>query len=568
MSPIQAGLIIFEYYSLSYNLILSAMTRKRYLSVWIFSLLLLACHSRQPADLILHNGRIYTVDSVFSMAEAFAVKDGKIIAVGKEKDILDAYSSGQVLDAGGQTVYPGFIDAHAHFVGYGQSLFSATLFGSASFEEVVQRVKKFADAHPGQAWILGRGWDQNKFPGKSFPDNTRLNELFPSTPVVLERVDGHAVIANARALELAGVSPNQKLEGGAIETKNGKLTGILIDNAQRLVGSRIPELSAADYEQRLLMAQQNCFAQGLTTITDCGLNRSDIERIDSLQKAGKLKMRLYVMLSDNPANLSYYIPRGPYKTDLLYVKGVKAYADGALGSRGACLLQPYDDKPGWQGFLLSNPAHYDSLAKWLAGTDFQLCTHAIGDSANRVILEVYNKYLGGKNDKRWRIEHAQVISAQDFGLFGKGSVIPSVQPTHATSDMYWAGERLGVARLKGAYAYKQLLQQNGWLPLGTDFPVEDISPFSTFLAAVFRVDAKGFPAGGFQPENALSREETIRGMTIWAARADCLENEIGSLEAGKRADFIVLDKDLMKVPAAEVLQTHVVSTWSGGIKMH
>ncbi|HMH21639.1 MAG TPA: amidohydrolase family protein [Puia sp.] len=543
------------------------MPRKRLFCAWIFALALLACHPRQRADLILHNGRVYTVDSAFSLAEAFAVRDGKILATGSNQEILDKYQSDSVVDAGGTPVYPGFIDAHAHFVGYGQSLFSAGLFGSDSFEEVVRRVKAFADSHPGQAWILGRGWDQNKFPGKSFPDNTLLNEAFPSTPVVLERVDGHAVIANAKALELAGAAPHQQLTGGEVETKNGKLTGILIDNAQRLVGSKIPGLSAADYEQRLLAAQANCFAQGLTTVTDCGLNRYDIEKIDSLQKAGKLKMRLYVMLSDNQDNLSYYLPRGPYKTDLLYVKGVKAYADGALGSRGACLLQPYDDKPGWQGFLLSNPAHFDSLAKLLSGTDFQLCTHAIGDSANRVILNVYNKYLGGKNDRRWRIEHAQVINGEDFVLFGKSSIVPSVQPTHATSDMYWAGERLGVARLKGAYAYQQLLQQNGWLPLGTDFPVEDISPYKTFLAAVFRVDSKGFPAGGFQPENALTREEAIRGMTIWAAKADMLEKEIGSLEAGKRADFIILDKDLMKVAQAEVLQTHVISTWSSGKKV-
>jgi predicted amidohydrolase YtcJ len=543
------------------------MSRKLLFSAWISCAFLLSCHSREPADLILHNGRVYTVDSAFSVAEAFAVRDGKILAIGSNKEILEKYQSDSMTDAGGAAVYPGFIDAHAHFVGYGESLFAASLFGSDSFEEVVRRVKAFADTHPGQAWILGRGWDQNKFPGKSFPDNRRLNETFPATPVVLERVDGHAVIANAKALELAGVVPGQQLTGGEVETKNGRLTGILIDNAQRLVRSKIPPLSAADYEQRLMAAQTNCFAQGLTTVTDCGLNRTDIGQIDSLQKAGKLKMRLYVMLSDNPGNLSYYLPRGPYKTDLLFVKGVKAYADGALGSRGACLLQPYDDKPGWQGFLLSNPAHYDSLAKLLAGTDFQLCTHAIGDSANRVILNVYNKYLGGKNDKRWRIEHAQVINEQDFELFGKGSIVPSVQPTHATSDMYWAEGRLGRDRIKGAYAYKQLLQQNGWLPLGTDFPVEDISPFKTFLAAVFRVDAGGFPKGGFQPENALSREEAIRGMTIWAAKADMLEKEIGSLEAGKRADFITLDKDLMKVAWDQVLETHVVFAWSGGKKV-
>ncbi len=474
-----------------------------------------------------------------------------------------------MIDAGGVLyIYQGFIDAHAHFVRYGQSLFTAALYGSTSFEEVVQRVKQFADAHPGQAWILGRGWDQNKFPGKAFPDNTLLNQLFPSTPVVLGRVDGHAVIANARALELAGVKPGQTLEGGTVETKNGRLTGILIDNAQHLVNSKVPEPSAADWDRMLDAGQKKCFAQGLTTVTDCGLDRVDVERLDSLQKAGKLKMRVYVMLSDTRENLSYYLPKGPYKTDLLYVKGVKAYADGALGSRGACLLQPYDDKPGWRGFLLRNPLHYDSLAAAVIGTDFQLCTHAIGDSANRMILQVYNKYLKGKNDRRWRIEHAQVIDSADLGLFGAASVIPSVQPTHATSDMYWAGERLGPVRIKGAYAFKQLLQQNGWIPLGTDFPVEDISPFKTFLAAVFRVDAKGFPAGGFQPENALTREEAIKGMTIWAAKADNLEKEIGSLEPGKKADFVILDKDLMEIPAAAILQTKAMATYSSGRKVY
>jgi predicted amidohydrolase YtcJ len=287
-----------------------------------------------------------------------------------------------------------------------------------------------------------------------------------------------------------------------------------------------------------------------------------------LQKEGKLTMRLYIMLSDDKENFDRYLPKGPYKTDRLFVKGFKFYADGALGSRGACLQQPYTDKPNWSGFLLNTKNHYDSMAAILANTGFQMCTHAIGDSGNRQILNTYTKVLKGKNDKRWRIEHAQVINKNDFDLFGASSIIPSVQPTHATSDMYWAEERLGAERLKGAYAYKQLLQQNGWIPLGTDFPVEDISPFKTFLAAVVRKDAKGFPANGFQMENALTRKQTIRGMTIWAAKADFLENEVGSLEENKKADFIILDKDLFKIPDAEILSTKVVATYSGGKKVY
>lgn len=523
---------------------------------------------KKNVDTIVYNGIVYTVNKTFTTTEAFAISNGKIIAAGSNNDILKKYSAKQMIDAKGNAVYPGFIDAHAHFVGYGQSLFQVDLFGANSWEEVIDRVKKFAAEHPGEKWIRGRGWDQNKFPGKSFPANEKLNELFADKPVYLSRVDGHAAIANEIALNLAGIKPGQTLVGGEIETKNGVLTGILVDNATDLISDIIPRATKEDYQKWLTAAEKNCFALGLTTITDCGLMYNDVEEIDRLQREGKLNMRLYVMLSDNAANFSRYLKSGPYKTDKLFVKGFKFYADGALGSRGACLLEPYSDRPHWYGFLLSNKNHYDSMAKILATTHFQMCTHAIGDSANREILNVYNRALKGKNDKRWRIEHAQVINKNDFNLFSKANIIPSVQPTHATSDMYWEEERLGPQRIKGAYAFKQLLQQNGWIPLGTDFPVEDISPFKTFLAAVVRKDANGFPASGFQKENALSREEAIRGMTIWAAKADFLEKEIGSIEAGKKADFIILDKDLMKVNEKDILNTKVIMTFVGGKKVY
>lgn len=537
----------------------------------ILSIALLAvlfgCSDRK-VDTIIHHAVIYTVDSSFTVAEAMAVKDGKIVAVGKNEEIMSRYNAAENIDAEGTAVYPGFIDAHAHFVGYGRSLFQADLFGTKTWEETVARIKAFADQHPDLPWIQGRGWDQNRWPRKTYPTNEALNSLFPDKPVIITRVDGHASIANQKALELAGIQAGQTIVGGAIEVKNGQLTGVLIDNADNKVYAQIPEPTKEIYLQWLQAAQKNCFEQGLTTITDCGLSYQDVDAIDALQKEGKLDMRLFVMLSDNDENISKYLKAGPYKTDRLFVNGFKVYMDGALGSRGACLLQPYTDKAGWTGFLLRNPSHYDSLAKVLSGTPFQMCTHAIGDSANREILHIYNKYLQGKNDKRWRVEHAQIINPADFALFGSASIVPSVQPTHATSDMYWAEERLGKERLKGGYAFKQLLQQNGWIPLGTDFPVEDISPFKTFLAAVARKDAKGFPSEGFQKENALSREETIRGMTIWAAKASFLEKEVGSLEAGKKADFILLDKDLMKVPETEILDVKVKATYLGGKKVH
>ena len=540
----------------------------RQLFAIVITLLCSSCIN-QRVDLVVHHAQIYTVNEAFATAEAMAVQDGKIVAVGTNDEILKNYQADSVVDAQGATIYPGFVDAHAHFLGYGQSLYAVDLMFANSWEEVLERVQAFVATHPGNGWIRGRGWDQNRFPGKAFPTNAELNALFPDRPVLLERVDGHASIANDKALQIAGVKAGQTMVGGDFVVVGGKLTGLLIDNAVGVVEKNVPAATKEDYKNWLTAAQKNCFATGLTTITDCGLSPNDIDMIDALQKSNDLKMRLYVMLSDKPSSYtSSYFTNGGYTTDRLMVKGVKVYGDGALGSRGAALLAHYSDQPGWGGFLLSSQAHFDSVAAKLINTDFQMCTHAIGDSANRVVLKVYEKYLKGKNDKRWRVEHAQILNPIDFDYFGKYSIIPSVQPTHATSDMYWAGDRLGAERLKGGYAFQQLLNQNGWLPLGTDFPVEEINPFKTFLAAVARQDAKGFPAGGFQMENALTREQTIRGMTIWAAKANRMEKQVGSIEVGKKADFILLDKDLMKVSTDSILQVKVLKTYSNGERVH
>jgi predicted amidohydrolase YtcJ len=541
-------------------------------TISIFLLLILTicsinCAQKAKADLIVYNATIYTVDSSFSTIDAMVISGGKIVALGKTSELQSKYDAKEKIDVQGKFIYPGLIDAHAHFLSYGLGLQKANLVGTNSWQEILDTMAQFSKTVP-QGWLIGRGWDQNDWAVKEFPSKEKLDSLFPSRPVFLTRVDGHAAIANQKALDMAGVKAGDHLTGGELVTKNGKLTGVLVDNAVDLVEAKIPIPSEIQLTEALHDAEANCFAVGLTTIDDCGLAYQDVDLINQLQKNGKLKMRLYVMLSDRNENYDYAFSHGKIKTDRLNVSAFKVYADGALGSRGACLLQPYGDKPGWYGFLLSPKEHYDSVAKIIYEKGWQMCTHAIGDSGNRMILTTYAKYLQSTNDRRWRVEHAQVVNQNDFDLFGRFSIVPSVQPTHATSDMYWAEDRLGKERVKGAYAYQQLLKENGWIPLGTDFPVEDISPFKTFYAAVVRKDAKGFPAEGFQMENALTREQALRGMTIWAAKANFEEKEKGSLEVGKLADFVILDNDLMKVEGASILKTKVLSTFVGGEKVY
>ncbi len=527
-----------------------------------------ACNMKNKADLILIRGNIYTVDSSFSLVEAMAIGEGMIMATGTTEKISSEWSSDNIIDLEGKAVYPGFNDGHCHFYGYALNQYQkVNLRNTRSFSEIIEILRDHQAKRP-QEWILGRGWDQNDWEVKEFPDNDELNRLFPDNPVVLTRIDGHAVLANEEALRRAGINPETRIDGGEIRLSNGRMTGILLDNAADLMNRAIPEPDIDVRIKALLKAQEDCFAVGLTSLSDAGLDYETIMLIDTLQTAGKLKIRINAMLSPTEKNLMEFVEKGPFSKDFLTVNSIKLYADGALGSRGALMLEPYSDDPGNYGLLMSSTDYFMEILQKAYDKGFQVNTHCIGDSANRMMLNLYGKVLNGRNDRRWRIEHAQVIHAEDFRLFGEYSIIPSVQTTHCTSDMYWAGERLGQERLKGAYAYKDLLEQNGWLVNGTDFPIEEINPLLTFYAAVSRQDQTGFPAGGFQPDNALTGEEALRSITIWPSRGSFEENKKGTLEPGKVADFVVIEKDIMQADISEIPAIRVSETYIDGKKVY
>lgn len=526
------------------------------------AILLFSC-TKKNVSLIIINAKIYTVDSAFSNYDAMAVNDGKIVALGNNVDIQTKYKTDNQLDAKGQTILPGFIDAHCHFTGFATDMWKCNLTGTTSYTAIIEKVNTYAATAP-MEWIYGRGWDQNDWVVKQFPNKAELDKLYPNRPVFLKRVDGHAALLNQKALDIAGINESTKIVGGEVEVINGKLTGILIDNAMDFAELKIPIISDSLAKKYYLAAQAYCFEAGLTGVHDCGVSEHTIQLIQDAQKNDMLKMKIFALLSDSVNIYDKWIKSGPLKTPRLHVGGFKFYADGALGSRGACLLHDYADKKNWKGFLLETEAHFKTAAQKFANSKMQMCTHAIGDSGNRTVLKIYAEALKGKNDKRWRIEHAQVMDVADFHYFGEYSIIPSVQPTHATSDMYWAQDRVGPKQIKTAYAYQQLLQTNGWMPLGTDFPVEYIEPIKTFYAAVVRQDSKGYPANGFQMENALTRQQAIMGMTMWAAKAAFEEQEKGSLEPGKAADFVLLDTDIMTCNKSKILATKVLGTWVNG----
>ncbi len=537
----------------------------------LLSVLLIAlsgCQSKQKADLLVTNARVYTADSSFSTADAFVVNDGRFVAVGSAQTLTDQYDADSTADLGGQPVYPGFYDPHAHFLNLGQVLDQADLVGAESYDEVIERLKAFSAKHPEALWIVGRGWDQNDWTDKAFPTKEKLDAAFPNVPVALTRVDGHALLVNSKALRLAQVTAGSTLPGGEVVLENGQPTGVLVDNAMQLVKRVLPRPDNADKTRMLLAAERVCLSLGLTTVSDAGISPAEINLIDSLQKASKLKIRDYAMISLGEPNLNEYLKRGPFQTDRLTVRSFKLYADGALGSRGACLRRPYSDRPETGGFLLLSPAELERVTKLLYASNFQANTHCIGDSANHLMLNLYGKLLKGKNDRRWRIEHAQVVSPEDFAKYKQYSIIPSVQPTHATSDMYWAADRLGPVRVKGAYAFKELMQQNGLIAFGSDFPVEAPNPLFGFHSAVARQDAKNYPAGGYQMKNAVDRQSALLAMTRWAAYANFEDHLRGSIAPGKQADFVVLDRDIMTVPNAQLRQTKVRQTWIGGERLY
>jgi predicted amidohydrolase YtcJ len=533
---------------------------KHFLLLLLF--LVMSCNTKQSADTIFYNAKVYTVDEAFSVVEAIAIKDGKVVKTGSTKDILEQFNATEQIDASGKYIYPGFNDAHAHLYGLGENLRGVELKGTSSFEEIVQKLVDF-QKEKNSSFIVGRGWDQNDWYEKAFPTKDTLDILFPDTPVVLTRVDGHAMLVNQKALDLVGITTETEIDGGEIVKIDGKLTGVLVDNPMILIENSIPPLTKDDIKEALLKAQDIAVSHGLTSLTDAGLARQVIETIREMYDDNTLKLKMNIMVSNSMEDIDYYLEKGVIKTPRLRVGSVKVYADGALGSRGAALKNPYSDQHNHFGAMVIGLEDFDALAYKLSNTDYQMNTHAIGDSANSVVLKTYKKHLKDKPNKRWRVEHAQVLDSTEYHYFSK-NIIPSVQPTHATSDMYWAEDRLGEERIKHAYAYKKLLDVAGVLPLGTDFPVEDVNPLLTFYAAVSRKDTKGYPENGFQMQNALSRKEALIGMTKWAAYAAFEEEEKGTIEEGKYADFTILEEDLLSVEIEKIPGLKVYATYING----
>lgn len=507
--------------------------------------------------------KIYLADTGFTTATAMVVENSIILYAGDVRTADSLYPNTPKMEFPGKFIYPGFIDAHCHFLAYSKGLTEVDLVGCKSEADAVKRAKKFSKKNT-LPWLIGRGWDQNDWASKSYPSMAQLDKAFPNTPVCLSRIDGHAVWINSAAVKALNLNTDAAIPGGEFVKSNGKFQGICIDNAADLVKSQLPKAPFSAWEKGLATGLKNCHAQGLTQIAEAGISQDDIALIKDLQKQGKLDLRIYGMLSLSDENLGYISRNGMIYTDLFTMRSVKMYLDGALGSRGALLKGDYCDQLGHKGLQIIDEAKFEMYQVYLLNKGFQVCVHAIGDSANAIALRTFQKNIPEGYDARWRIEHAQIVNAKDQKIFAKRSIIPSVQPTHATSDAPWADERLCSTVAKGGYAYQNLLSQAKVIALGTDFPVEGISPINTFYAATQRMDAAGKLERPFIGEQALSRKQAMWGMTLWAAYANFDETRTGSLEAGKMADFIVMDTDLMTVAAEKIPKAKVWHTYIGG----
>lgn len=534
----------------------------------------------RPVDLVVSARRIITLDPALPQAESMAVDAGRILALGSRDEIGEAFSPRRRLDFGDGVAYPGFMDPHCHFLSYGLILQRAWLFEANSWEETVALLAahrgRLRASEPGGVdasgagaigaprWIQGRGWDQNRWEGRRFPTRELLDRAFPDEPVLAIRVDGHAAMANAKALEAAGIGPATRVEGGTVVLSEGFPTGLLLDNAVDLVKNAIPQPDEATMRRALSEAQEKCLAVGLTAVSNAGTERREALLMRAMQDSGALRLGLYVMLMPTDENIAEFAAAGPIATERMSIRSFKMFADGALGSRGARLLEPYADDPDNFGLFTLDPAELDRVCGIAASRGFQMNVHAIGDAAVRLVLDAYERRLAPGNSLRWRIEHAQLIHDDDLARFRALGVIPSVQTTHATSDMAWTEDRLGAARMERSHRYRDLLAQNGWLANGSDFPIEGIDPLRGFRAAAFRTSDKGLPKGGYRPGQAISRLDALRAMTLWAARANFEEGLRGSLQPGRLADFTVLDVDLLEDSEERIREARVLATGIGG----
>ena len=532
--------------------------------LYILALFAVAAFAQQ-ADLAITGARVYTAEKDNPIAAAMAVKDGKILAVGGR---IDPYigPSTRVIQAGGATVVPGFIDSHGHMEALGDSLETLDLRGTKSEQDIVAIIQKAVREHKPGEWVRGHAWDQNNWPGKQFPTADSISAVSPENPVYLSRVDGHAGWANRRAMEIAGVTPATPDPAGGkiIRDAKGVPTGVFLDRAQGLLSGKIPPPSPAQIRERLKRAGLECARLGITTVHDAGISAPVLEQYRALIKDHQLPVRVYAMIGGDGALWQEYLKRGPEIGEQLTVRSIKLVADGALGSRGAALKQPYSDDPGNSGLLILSEQDIERVAREAAAHGFQVNTHAIGDRANRAVLDAYAAALGGANDKRFRIEHAQVVALDDITLFQKYSIIASMQATHATSDMPWAPARLGPERVKGAYAWRRFLSLGVHLPNGSDFPVENPNSLWGFYAAITRQDREGNPPDGWLPDQRMTRDEALRSWTLEGAYAAFEEKIKGSLAPGKAADFVVLSGDIMHDAPAEILRTSVKMTVVGG----